>query len=66
MALLSGFEIARRDGDYLIHFNTEDGETIELVASFEQLDLIAEEIDRQLDGDEATALAVDAGEAEGP
>jgi hypothetical protein len=58
MALLSGFEIARRGGDYLIHFNTEDGETIELVASFEQLDLIAEEIDRQLDNDEATALAV--------
>ncbi|KKC24666.1 hypothetical protein [Sphingomonas sp. SRS2] len=62
MPQLTGFEIAKRDNDYLIHFNTEDGSTVELIASFEQMDLIAEEIDRQLDGDEEAALSVSDGE----
>jgi hypothetical protein len=62
MALLSGFEITKRSGDYLLHFNIDDGQTVELVASYEQLDLIAEEIDRQLDNDEENALAADESE----
>jgi len=59
MPQLAGFEIAKRDSDYLLHFNIEDGTTLELVASFEQMDLIAEEIDRQLDDDEEDALLVE-------
>lgn len=59
MPQLTGFEIAKRDGDYLIHFNIEGSETIEIVASYEQMDLIAEEIDRQLDRDEEQALEVE-------
>ena len=59
MAQLAGFEIARRGKEYLIHFNTEGGETVEIVANFEQMDLIAEEIDRVLDRDEEQALGVD-------
>lgn len=59
MAQLAGFEIAKRNGEYLIHFNTEGGETVEIVANFEQMDLIAEEIDRVLDRDEEQALGVD-------
>ena len=59
MAQLTGFEIVRRDDDYLIHFNMEGGQTVEIVASFDQMDLIAEEIDRQLDRDEQEVLAVD-------
>ncbi|WP_340316477.1 hypothetical protein [Rhizorhabdus argentea] len=59
MAQLTGFEITRRDEDYLIHLNTDDGNTVEIVASYDQMDLIAEEIDRQLDSDEEDALAAD-------
>ena len=59
MSQLTGFEILKRDSDYLIHFNIEDGSTVEIVASFDQMDLIAEEIDRQLDRDEQDMLLVD-------
>jgi hypothetical protein len=64
MGVLNGFEIGRRGSDYLIHFNIEGGETIELVTTFEQLDLIAEEIDRYLNSDEERALAADRSERE--
>ena len=56
MSPLTGFEITKRDDDYLIHFNTDDGNTVEIVASYDQMDLIAEEIDRQLDRDEEDVL----------
>lgn len=55
MATLTGFEIARRGHDYLIHFNLDDGQTVELLSSFEQLDLIADEMDRLLDRDRTAA-----------
>ena len=56
---ISAFEIKRSGEDYLIRFETEGGPSLELGASYEQLDLIAEAIDAQLDGDEEDALAVD-------
>ena len=56
MPPLTGFEITKRDDDYLIHFNTDDGNTVEIVASYDQMDLISEEIDRQLDRDEEDVL----------
>jgi hypothetical protein len=59
MSQLTGFEIVRRNGDYLMHFNMENGETVEVVANYAQLDLIAEDIDRHLDRDEEPALTVD-------
>lgn len=41
------------DGDlYQLQFRLQDGATVELIASFEQLDLLAEEIDRRLDADQ--------------
>jgi hypothetical protein len=46
---LGQFTIVRSAEGYQLHIEDEDGETIELTASFDQLDLIAEEIDRQLD-----------------
>lgn len=58
MAQLTGFEIARRGEDYLIHFNMDGGETIEVLANYEQMDLIAEEIDRQLNNDADDELEV--------
>jgi len=59
MPPLTGFEITKRDDDYLIHFNTDDGNTVEIVASYDQMDLIAEEIDRQLDRDEEDVLGAE-------
>lgn len=57
---LSSFSIAADGkGDYLISIEDEDGETIELTASYEQLDLISESIDDALDDDEEDALGVD-------
>ena len=47
------------DGDYTLHLEDDDGETIEFTASYEQLDLIVEAIEEQLDSDEEDALEVD-------
>ncbi len=58
--LLAQFTIARSaDGDYLLSIETDDGETLELEASYEQLDLMVETIEEQLDSDEEEALGVD-------
>ena len=46
-------------GDYTLHLEDEDGETIEFTAGFEQLDLIVEAIEEQLDNDEEDVLGVD-------
>ncbi len=46
-------------GDYTLHLEDEDGETMEFTAGFEQLDLIVEAIEEQLDNDEEDALGVD-------
>lgn len=57
---LSSFTIAADgNGDYLINIEDEDGETIELTASYEQLDLISESIDDVLDEDEEDPLGVE-------
>jgi hypothetical protein len=47
------------DGDYTLHLEDEDGETMEFTAGYEQLDLIVEAIEEQLDSDEEDALGVD-------
>ena len=52
------------DGEYTLHLEDEDGETIEFTASYEQLDLITEAIEEVLDADEDDALGVDADEDE--
>jgi hypothetical protein len=57
-ARISGFEIKGDQEEYLLTFETEQGQTVELSASYEQLDLIAEAIDAQLDSDEEDALGV--------
>jgi hypothetical protein len=62
---VSSFTVAADGkGDYLLNFEDEDGETIELTASFEQLDLIADAIGEALDADEEDALGVDEDEDE--
>ncbi|WP_066721354.1 hypothetical protein [Sphingomonas pituitosa] len=63
--ILSQFTITPdSDGDYTLHLEDEDGETIEMAASYEQLDLIVEAIEDVLDSDEEDALAVDEDEEE--
>jgi hypothetical protein len=52
------------NGDYTLHLEDEDGETMEFSAGFEQLDLIVEAIEEQLDGDEEDALGVDDDDAD--
>lgn len=49
---LGQFTIVRSAEGYQLHIEDDDGETLELTATFDQLDLIAEEIERQLDEDE--------------
>ena len=46
-------------GDYTLHLEDDDGETLEFSASYEQLDLIVEAIEEQLDSDEEDVLGVD-------
>ncbi len=62
---ISGFSIAADgNGDYLLSIEDEDGDTLELTASYEQLDLIAESIGDVLDDDEEDVLGVDDDEDE--
>lgn len=45
---LSRFTIERDGDDYVLHIEDEDGDTLELTASFEQLDLISEALEEHL------------------
>lgn len=50
--ILRSFAIEPREGGYRLRIDTEGGVDFEFFASFNQLDLIAEDIDRQLDADQ--------------
>lgn len=64
---LSQFSIIPNgSGEYVLNLEDEDGESIEFVATYEQLDLVVEAVQEQLDADEEDALIVeDEGEAAG-
>lgn len=55
---LSRFSIERDGDDYLLNIEDEDGDTLSLTASFEQLDLISESLEEHLafDADEPDLL----------
>ena len=55
---LSEFTINREGEDYVLRLATDDGETVEVAATFDQLDIIAEAIDDLLMADEEEALEV--------
>jgi len=55
---LSEFTINREREDYILRIATDDGETVEVAATFDQLDVIAEAIDDLLMADEENALEV--------
>ncbi len=60
---LERFTIARATDEYILTIEDENGDVVELTASYDQLDLITEELDRALDEDEELALTDD-GDAE--
>jgi hypothetical protein len=45
---LSRFTIERAGDEFMLHIEDEDGDTLELTASFEQLDLISESLEEHL------------------
>lgn len=62
---LSSFSIAADgSGDYLLNIEDEDGETIELTATYEQLDMLGEAIEEALDDDEDDSLGAEEDEDE--
>jgi hypothetical protein len=50
---LSSFTIEPKGDDYLLLIEDEDGETMEMSATLEQLDLLGEAIDELLEKDDA-------------
>jgi hypothetical protein len=61
---LAHFSITRTGEDYLLSIEDQDGDTIELTADYDQLDIITEAISEQLDADEEDALEADGDEDE--
>jgi len=49
---LAHVTIVPEAGSYRLQLALENGDMIDILASFEQLDLLAEEIDRRLDMDD--------------
>jgi hypothetical protein len=56
---LKSFTLAPSEGHYLLTLNSDDGDETEFLLTYDQLDLIAEEIDTQLNADEEDELTVD-------
>ena len=56
---LSRFTIERAGDEFMLHIEDEDGDTLELTASFEQLDLISESLEEHLAFDMDDPDAVD-------
>lgn len=65
---LSRFTIERDGDEYLLNIEDEDGDTLALTASFEQLDLISESLEEHLafDADDPDLLDEDDEEEDNP
>jgi hypothetical protein len=57
--VLERFTIARAADGYLITIEDDGGDTLELTATFDQLDLISEELDAALDEDADDMTEID-------
>jgi len=62
--ILERFTIARAADGYLITIEDDGGDTLELTATFDQLDLISEELDAALDEDADDMTEIDKDEPE--
>lgn len=56
---LKSFTLVQSEGQYLLTMHSDDGDETEFLLTYDQLDLIAEEIDTQLNADEEEELTVD-------
>ncbi len=56
---LERFTIARAADGYLLTIEDDGGDTLELTATFDQLDLISEELEVALDEDADEAVEID-------
>ena len=56
---LTGISITSEGEGYQLRLQDDQGGTYEVIATFEQLDLLSEEIDRNLNQDEEEELIVD-------
>ncbi|MBU0794040.1 MAG: hypothetical protein KKD64_11465 [Alphaproteobacteria bacterium] len=56
--------ITRTADTYMLQIEDEDGETFEFDITYDQLELISEDIERHLDEDEEDALAVESDDDE--
>lgn len=63
---LAHFSIARSGEEYVLTLEDADGESAEFTCDYDQLDLIAEEVDAQLDSDEEEMLDADEEDDESP
>jgi len=59
MPALTQIAIEREDDTYRVTIETDDGETLEVVATFDQLDLVGEEIERVLNRNGEAELSKD-------
>ena len=64
MAKLTNISILPSDDGYQLLLEDEGGETFDVFATYEQLDLLSEEIDQYLDEDEEDELSVDVEEGQ--
>lgn len=48
---LARFSITEAGDDYLLHIEDDNGDTFEITATYDQLDVIVEAIDEHLDED---------------
>lgn len=56
---LAQFTILSSGEDYILSLEDDDGQTVEMLATFDQLDLISEAIDSHLDDDAEDELSED-------
>lgn len=61
---LERFTIARSADGYMLHIEDDSGETLELTATYDQLDLITEELENALDEDADEEVEIGGDEAE--
>lgn len=56
---LSRFTIDRVGDEYMLHIEDEDGDTLQLTATFDQLDLISESLEEHLAFDDDDPDVID-------
>lgn len=61
---LERFTLTRAADDFLLTIEDDQGDTVELIVTVDQLDLMTEELDRAMEEDEVAALDDDTDESD--